>query len=141
MMVKRVGAIVAAAMLPAVVLPMAAAPAEAASAVRISPLQYDSPGSDSGSNASLNAEWVRVHNYSTTKKVLTGWTLRDASGHVYRFGTYTLRPGSTVRIHTGKGSNTAAERYWGQGWYVWNNDHDKATLKNKAGTVVSVRSW
>ena len=26
--------------------------------------------------------------------------------------------------------------YWDRGWYVWNNDGDKAVLKNASGTVV-----
>ena len=116
-------------------------PAEAASAVRISAVQYDSPGSDTGSNKSLNAEWVRITNNSSTRKKLTGWTLRDTSRHVYRFGTFSLGPGKSVRIHTGKGRNTATDRYQGRSWYVWNNDGDKAILKNSHGTTESVRSW
>jgi hypothetical protein len=116
-------------------------PAEAASAVRISAAQYDSPGSDTGSNKSLNAEWVRVTNYSSTRKTLTGWTLRDTSRHVFRFGTFSLGPGKSVRIHTGKGRNTSTDRYQGRSWYVWNNDGDKAILKNSKGTTQSVRSW
>lgn len=116
-------------------------PAEAASAVRISAAQYDSPGSDTGSNKSLNAEWVRVTNYSSTRKTLTGWTLRDTSRHVYRFGIFSLGPGKSVRIHTGKGRNTSTDRYQGRSWYVWNNDGDKAILKNSKGTTQSVRSW
>jgi hypothetical protein len=52
-----------------------------------------------------------------------------------------LRPGATVKIHTGKGTNTAYHRYWGRGWYVWNNTGDKATLRNKAGTVKDTCAW
>lgn len=116
-------------------------PAEAASAVRISGVQYDSPGTDTGSNKSLNAEWVRITNHSSTRKKLTGWTLRDTSHHVFHFGTFSLGPGKSVRIHTGKGRNTAKDRYQGRSWYVWNNDGDKAILKNSHGTTQSVRSW
>lgn len=116
-------------------------PAEAASAVRISAVQYDSPGTDRGGNKSLNAEWVRITNKSSTRKKLTGWTLRDTSRHVYRFGSFSLGPGKSVRIHTGKGKNTATNRYQGRSWYVWNNDGDKAILKNSHGTTQSVRSW
>lgn len=117
------------------------APAEAASPVRISGVQYDSPGSDRGGNLSLNAEWVRVTNYSSSAKTLAGWTLRDRSNHVYRFGTYRLGAGKSVRVHTGRGANTATNRYWGKGWYVWNNDTDRATLKNASGVTVSTKSW
>jgi hypothetical protein len=120
---------------------VAAAPAQAVSPVRISAAQYDSPGSDTGSNYSLNSEWVRITNDSSTRKTLTSWTLRDTSSHVYKFGTFTLGAGKSVRIHTGKGSDTATDRYQGRGWYVWNNTGDKAILKNAGGTTVSTRSW
>ena len=104
-------------------------------------MQYDSPGKDTGSNSSLNAEWVRVTNTTTKKRVLTGWTLRDRARHVYRFPTFVLKPARSVRVHTGKGANTQRDLYWRQGWYVWNNDGDKATLKNKAGATVDTCTW
>jgi len=138
---KRCAAVVAGGLLPLLVVPFTVGQADATSAVRISSVQYDSPGSDTGSNYSLNGEWVRITNTSTTRKSLTGWTLRDTSSHVYRFGTFSLGAGKSVRIHTGRGSNTAADRYQGRGWYVWNNTHDKAILRNGSGTTVSVRSW
>ena len=56
-------------------------------------------------------------------------------------GTFKLGAGKSVVIHTGRGTNTAAHRYWRSGWYIWNNDGDRAVLKNKAGTAVSTRSW
>lgn len=42
----------------------------------------------------------------------------------------------TVTVHTGSGSNTARHRYWRSDGYIWNNDGDRATMKNKAGTVI-----
>jgi hypothetical protein len=138
---KRVSAILAALLLPMSLLLFTSSPAQAVSTVRISGVQYDSPGSDTGSNFSLNAEWVRITNYSSSRKSLSGWSLRDTSNHVYRFGTFSLGAGKSVRIHTGSGSNSSTDRYWGSGWYVWNNSGDRATLKNSAGTTVSTRSW
>lgn len=78
-----------------------AVPAQAFAAVRIVKVQYDSPGTDSGSNKSLNAEWVKIRNSGSKAKQLKGWTLRDTSGHVYRFGSYRLGAGKAVTIHTG----------------------------------------
>jgi len=72
---------------------------------------------------------------------MTGWTLRDRANHVYRFGTFKLGAGKSVVIHTGRGTNTAANLYWRSGWYIWNNDVDRAVLKNRAGTTVSTRTW
>jgi hypothetical protein len=83
----------------------------AGAAIKINKIYFDSPGSDTGLNSSLNAEWIRLKNTGSTGRYLTGWTIRDTSGHVYRFGTYRLRAGYTVRVHTGSGSNTRLNRY------------------------------
>lgn len=124
-----------------VTVTMTIAPANAASAVRFSGAQYNSPGSDTGTNASLNAEWIRVTNHGSKARSLTGWVIRDAAGHVYRFPRFRLRPGSSVRLHTGKGRNTRRNLYWRSSWYIWNNTGDKATLKNRPGTRIDVCRW
>jgi hypothetical protein len=110
-------------------------------AIRIAKIYFDSPGSDNGSNSSLNAEWIKIKNTGSRAKQLEGWKIRDASGHVYRFGTFKLRAGRAVMVHTGSGSNTGRHRYWGQDWYVWNNDGDTATLKKPSGTVADRCSY
>ena len=121
--------------------PVTAPPVEAASCVSISRVYFDSPGSDTGSNTSLNAEYIQLKNRCSTGKSLSGYTIKDAANHTYRFGTYTLRAGSTVKVHTGRGSNTAANRYWQQTWYIWNNTGDKAVLRTSGGTVVDSCSF
>ncbi len=60
---------------------------------------------------------------------------------MYTFGSYRLGAGSTVTIHTGKGSNTAANRYWGRRAYVWNNDKDTARLRNSHGILIDRCSY
>jgi hypothetical protein len=52
---------------------------------------------------------------------------------VYTFGTFSLPAGKSVTLHTGKGSNTSTNLYWGSGNYIWNNTGDTAYLR-KAGT-------
>jgi hypothetical protein len=112
------------------------------SPVRFTRVQYDSPGSDTGSNASLNAEWIRVTNNGARAQRLTGWTIRDPAGHRYRFPRgFRLRPGRTVTIHTGSGRNTGSDLYWRQGFYVWNNTGDRAILRNRGGNRIDVCSW
>lgn len=115
--------------------------AEAASPVRFAGVQYDSPGADTGSNTSLNAEWVRITNHASTAKVMTGWKLRDRTGYLFTFPTFTLGAGKSVKIHTGKGTNSRTDLYWRQSSYIWNNTGDKAILKNKAGVIVDTCSW
>lgn len=136
--VATVGALVAALILSIGL----AGPATAASAVQFRTFYYDTPGSDTTSNTRLNGEWFALKNVSAKRVNLLGWSVRDRTGYTYRFtSTFYLRPGSTVKIHTGKGSNTSYHRYWGRGWYVWNNTADKATLKNRAGTVKDTCAW
>jgi len=104
--------------------------------VYISRVSFDSPGSDSGSTTSLNAEWIRLKNHCATSKRLSGWRIKDKAGHTYTFGTFSLKPGYYVTVHTGKGTNTSTNRYWGSGWYIWNNTGDSAYLRNSAGTLI-----
>ena len=104
--------------------------------VRITAIYFDSPGSDTGGNSSLNAEWVRLKNITSSRRTLTGWTLRDASGHVYVFASFSLAAGSAVKIHSGSGRDTAGNRYWRSSGYIWNNTGDTATLRNARGSLV-----
>lgn len=119
----------------------APAPGAARSPVVIHEIFYNSPGRDTGSNASLNAEWVQLHNRSGHRVTLTNWTLRDAANHVYRFAGYVLKAHASVKIHTGQGADTRADLHWGNSGYIWNNDGDKATLKNASGQVKSRCSY
>jgi hypothetical protein len=118
-----------------------AAPVLAAPCVQINRIYYNSPGSDTGTNTSLNGEWISLHNGCSTRRSLKGWTIKDAAGHKYTFGSYRLGGGKGVKVHTGKGTNTATDRYWGLSWYVWNNDKDTAYLRNSSGTLVDKCSY
>lgn len=113
-----------------------ATPAQAAARMQIGEIWYNSPGSDRGGNSSLNHEWVQLHNTSGSWITMTGWTLRDPKHHVYTFGTYKIKPHGYVKIHTGKGTNTQTDRYWGKAWYVWNNTSDTATVRDNRGRLL-----
>jgi hypothetical protein len=116
-------------------------PAQAAPAVRFSAAQYDSPGSDTRSNKSLNAEWISVVNTGTKAVSLKGWKIVDKS-RTYTFGDVTIAgKGGKVTLHTGKGTNTKTHLYWGSGNYVWNNTGDTATLRTKAGKTHDTCTW
>lgn len=121
-----------------------AATTKAAPTVRFTKIQYNSPGTDTRSNTSLNAEWVRVTNMTTKAISLKGWTVRDAAGHKYTFPAYTLPKGGSAYVHTGKGINGKPDRqhrYWQSGNYIWNNTGDTATLRNPAGSTVHTCKW
>src|SRR5947207_14198471 len=77
---------------------MLLATATAATAeIKIGFVYFDSPGSDTGSNASLNAEYVKIKNTGSRAKVLTGWRLHDQSHHRYTFGTLPSAAAATSR--------------------------------------------
>jgi hypothetical protein len=126
-------------------VPLAAsAQAQAAPAgqIQFRLIQYNTPGSDLPvTNAKLNKEFVTLKNTGRTSRDLTGWTVEDLAGHVYTFGRFTLKAGAKVVIHTGRGTNNSANRYWGRGYYVWNNTGDKAKLHTAAGRWKDSCSW
>ena len=123
-----------------------ATPAQAAPAtVYIYKVYFDSPGSDRGSNSSLNAEYVVIRNGDNVSHSVSGWTVRDAAGHVYKFGSLRLGAGKQAIIHTGKGSSyttsASTHLYWGRGWYVWNNTGDKVILRRADGSLKDTCSY
>ncbi|MEV4636308.1 lamin tail domain-containing protein [Actinoplanes sp. NPDC049548] len=118
-------------------------PASAATpALRFHGAQYDSPGTDNRSATSLDNEWISLVNSGSRAVNLSGYTIRDASNHVYRFGAVSIAGnGGRLWLHTGKGSNTGKHRYWGSGNYVWNNTGDTAYLRNASGKQLDSCSW
>src|SRR5438067_3992051 len=103
--------------------------------VRISSIYFNSPGTDDGSNASLDAEWVAITNGTSAAAGMTSWTLTDSSSHTYVFPTFSLPAGATVKVHTGSGTDTTTDLYWGSGAYIWNNTGDSATLLTSSGSA------
>jgi hypothetical protein len=138
---RRFSTVLAAVPLAAFAVLANAAPAQAASPLQFGRMQYDSPGSDTRTNTSLNAEYVVIRNLTTTTRCLTGWTVRDAAAHVYTFGTFCLGGGRSVYLHTGRGTNTSLHRYWNSGNYIWNNPGDRAWLRNGSGTQMDYCAW
>jgi hypothetical protein len=81
-------------------------------------------------------------NTGSSRVGIGGWTVRDTSGHVYRFAAgFGIAGGDKVTLHTGNGSNTLRHRYWRQDNYVWNNDGDTAKLKRSNGTLADSCSY
>ena len=93
----------------------AASPAQAAPALRFHSAQYDSPGKDTRTNASLNQEWIAVVNTGAKAVNLKGWKISDKV-RTYTIGNVTIPgKGGKVYLHTGKGANTKVHLYWNSG--------------------------
>jgi len=102
--------------------------------VRITALHYDAPGND---QVDPNGEWVELTNKGDAPVHLSGYTLKDEGLHLYTFGAVTLAPGATLLVHSGRGSDTSTDLYWGlTGKAVWNNDGDTAYLHTPTGMFV-----
>jgi hypothetical protein len=122
-----------------------AAPATAA--IKIIRIHFDPPGEDDGSAGSLNQEYIVIKNTVESKRSITGWRIHDAGrDHVYVFGQTPLEPGECAVLRTGVGGDGRSlggmpkcvgqrDRHWDLDNYVWNNDGDKATLKNASKKV------
>ncbi|RPI25464.1 MAG: lamin tail domain-containing protein, partial [Actinobacteria bacterium] len=112
-------------------------PVAPAGVVAIDHVEYDAPGND---NQNLNEEWVRFVNEGATGADLTGWGVKDESAsHRYGFPErFALAPGASVVLHTGCGTDTAADLYWcNTGSAVWNNDGDTVFLLDPGGNIVA----
>ena len=110
-----------------------------AGALTITDIHADAEGTES---ENLNDEYIVFENTGAEALDLSGWTVSDAAGHTYTFPSgATIEPGATLTLHTGSGSDTATDRYWGSGSAVWNNGGDTITVSNKSGAVVLERQY
>lgn len=90
----------------------------------------------------LDDEYVVLTNTGSSTLDVGGWTVADAAGHVYTLSTdSTLEPGASLTIHTGSGTDTDTDRYWGRQSPVWNNDGDTVTVRDESDDVVVSRTY
>jgi hypothetical protein len=110
-----------------------ASPALAATSVKITKIHYAQTGTN------LDTEYIVFKNKSTSAVKMKGWKIISAPStdhQYYVFPRFALGAGKTVTLYTGNGTNTSTKLYWHATTPRWNNDGDKAVLKNAAGTTV-----
>jgi hypothetical protein len=101
--------------------------------IRITKIHYKQTGTN------LDTEYIVFKNVTTWTVQMKGWKIVSApstDNQYYVFPRTAVKPGATLTLYTGKGTNTATRRYWGATSSRWNNDGDKAVLKNPSGTVI-----
>ncbi|MCH8614051.1 lamin tail domain-containing protein [Arsenicicoccus dermatophilus] len=123
------------------------APAAAAEAAT-SPLQLGRFQADAGgtkvkdTKANVNGEWIQVRNTSAKALGVAGYVLRDAYGHRYVFPRGAVIPArGVVTVYSGRGTNGKGRFYWNQGWHVWNNTGETATLLSPKSVRLDVCTY
>jgi hypothetical protein len=98
-------------------------PAGAAShPVRFLSIQSDPPGTDDGSNASLNQEFVVLKNFSSHSVKMGAYAVEIGNKEFDFPSGFTLQSGSKVWVHTGKGTDSRHDVYWGRTAYAYPNN-------------------
>jgi len=67
----------------------------------------------------LNAEAVVIQYNGEGELDLTGWHLKDQTGHSFTFPSFKLFKNGAVQVHTASGTDTAIDLYWDEGQAVW----------------------
>ncbi len=80
------------------------------------------------------SEKVRIIHTGGGAESLGGWKLENSAGKAYIFPMLRLFPGAAVTIHSGKGSDTVTDLYWGSDTTFWQRG-DTVTLLDAAGSV------
>ncbi len=79
----------------------------------------------------LQDEYVLLKRTGEGELSLTNWVLDDGSGNVYTFPDLTLLANATVQVHTGIGSDSAVDLYWGKDAAVWKEGKIVSLLDDK----------
>lgn len=106
------------------------------SAVEIVGWQPDPPGRDV---ESLEHESVSFTNVADQPVSLAGWILRDASSsHRYLFADDVMvRPGETLTVFSGCGTDSRHSLYWCHQRPIWDNLSDDILLLNERGGIAA----
>jgi len=92
--------------------------------------------------ADVNGETVTVRNDGLATVDITRWSLADASGkNLFIFPSFVLPPGGIAVVHSGRGSPSGPDFYWGKATGIWNDAGDTATLRDATGAIVSTYAY
>jgi len=100
--------------------------------------QFAAPGGD---QLDLNEEYVCFTNLSEHPVDMTGWYVNHRPDKWYTFREFVLKPGASVRLHSGAETDTITDLYWGQDDSIWMDIHDTAYLYDANGKLVDEYPW
>lgn len=89
----------------------------------------------------LDAETVTLANVGDEPLDVSGWSVADAAGTTYEFAAGTvLGAGASLTLHTGSGTDSDTDRYWGRSQSVWNDEGDTVHVYDDGGALVLART-
>jgi rubrerythrin len=95
-----------------------------------------------GPMSSPDQEYVQYVNSGDGTLDLTGWSVSNTEGATYEFPDgFTLAPGETVKLYTGRGTDSSGALYWGKPQEVWNDQIGTMIVRNGRNEVVLRRSY
>ncbi len=109
-------------------------------ALSIAQIHADASGDDTNN---LEDEYVVFENTGSGDLDQTGWSVQDEVGKTYTFPSgFTLAAGAQVTLHTGTGSDTQTDLYWGRtDSAVWNNGGDTVYVYDDSDTLHTSQSY
>lgn len=96
-------------------------------------IRENPPGRDS---RHLDEEYVTLKNDGETVLDIAGWTVEDEAGNSFEFPADTeLDPGERVTLHSGGGTDTTTDYYWGSDHPMWRNRGDTLLVRDREGVI------
>jgi endonuclease YncB( thermonuclease family) len=87
--------------------------------LEITDLQIVPPGEEDGD---LNAEWIEFGVVANGS--LAGYAVEDDQGHRYEFPDEVFTMGQVFKLHSGPGTDSTTDLFWGSASPIWDNDQD-----------------
>jgi hypothetical protein len=99
--------------------------------------RFNAPGDDNPAD-----EYVCLVNSEDDPVDLTGWQLREGNGHLANtLPSFALAPSAGVRVHPGRGSDSARDLFGDHGAPVWTNGGDSVILVDSDEQVIARASY
>jgi lamin tail-like protein len=104
---------------------------ESSTDVKITRVFYD------GAKTNEPDEYVEIVNDGADPVRMDDWTLHDAQNNTFRWSSFTIQPGQTIRVYTNEVHSQWGGFSFRSGRAIWSNKGDIAQLQDSTGVIVS----
>jgi hypothetical protein len=103
------------------------------------PFHYDADGEDA---VNMNDEYFALRNTGDVVVDMSGWTVENERGVMYRFPDgFVLPVNAFVYVHSGAGVSLPGILYWNAAAPIWHNTTDIAVLRDAEGGIIDVYAY